>query len=475
MHRRYFRSMAHVEAAVGFLEALRAAVAGDHVHVDEEHRLAYGHDETEDLSHPPEVVVRPRTTEEVAAVMRLCSKHQVPVTPIGARTGLSGGALSVHGGVGLALDRMNTIVDIDERNLQVTVEPGVITQVLQEAVAAKGLYYAPDPSSRGTCTIGGNLAENSGGPRAVKYGVTRDFVLNLEVVLPSGEVIWTGANTLKNSTGYDLTRLMVGSEGTLGVITKAVLRLIPLPRENRLLLVPFNSATKACEAVSAVFRAGITPSAMEFMERDAIDWTLRFVSDVAVQVPDEVQAHLLIEVDGNDGEVLVKECEAIMTVMEAHGCGEVLFAETAAQKEGLWRMRRRVGEAVKSNSVYKEEDTVVPRYELPRLLEGVKEIGRRHGFRSVCYGHAGDGNLHVNIIKGDLSDHAWEQELPGAIREIFQLTVSLGGTLSGEHGIGLVQRPYMDIAFNGVQLDLMRRIKAVFDPKGIMNPGKVLP
>jgi glycolate oxidase len=202
----YFRGMAQVEAAVGFVEALRGAVAGDHVHVDAEHRQTYGHDETEDLSHPPEVVVRPRTTEEVAAVMRLCTAHGIPVTPIGARTGLSGGALSIHGGVGLALDRMNTIVDIDERNLQVTVEPGVITQVLQEAVAAKGLYYPPDPSSRGSCTIGGNLAENAGGPRAVKYGVTRDFVLNLQVVLPSGDVIWTGANTLKNATGYDLTR-----------------------------------------------------------------------------------------------------------------------------------------------------------------------------------------------------------------------------------------------------------------------------
>ncbi len=458
-----------------FIHALHEAVEGPHVHVDEERRNNYGHDETEDLRHPPEVVVRPRTTQEVAAVVRACAAHGVPITPIGARTGLSGGALCVHGGVGLALDRMDTIVDIDERNLQVTVEPGVITQVLQEAVAARGLYYPPDPSSRGSCTIGGNLAENSGGPRAVKYGVTRDFVLNLEVVLPTGEVIWTGANTLKNSTGYDITRLMVGSEGTLGIITRAVLRLIPLPRENRLMLVPFSSAERACTAVSAVFRAGITPSAMEFMERDAIDWTLRYVSDVTVPVTEDVQAHLLIEVDGNEGDVLMRECEAILAVMEAHGCGEVLFAETAAEKDGLWRMRRRVGEAVKSNSVYKEEDTVVPRYELPRLLAGVKEIGRRHGFHSVCYGHAGDGNLHVNIIRGDLDQHTWEVELPKAIREVFTLTVSLGGTLSGEHGIGLVQRPYMDIAFNTAQLELMRRIKEVFDPQGIMNPGKVLP
>ncbi|HPQ59087.1 MAG TPA: FAD-linked oxidase C-terminal domain-containing protein [Flavobacteriales bacterium] len=457
------------------MDELSRALDRSDMSLEDEVLHAYGHDETEDLVHPPQVVVRPRTTGQVAAVMKACHTHRVPVTPIGARTGLSGGALSVHGGVGLALDRMDRIVDIDERNLQVTVEPGVITQVLQEAVAEKGLYYPPDPASRGSCTIGGNLAENSGGPRAVKYGVTRDFVLNLEVVLPDGEVIWTGANTLKNSTGYDLTRLLVGSEGTLGVITKAVLRLVPLPRENRLLLVPFDSPYKACEAVSAVFRAGITPSAMEFMERDAIDWSLRFIGDDSLSVPDEVQAHLLVEVDGNDPDALMKDCEAILEVMEAHGAGEVLFAETAAQKDTLWLLRRKVGEAVKSNSVYKEEDTVVPRYELPRLLEGVKEIGRRYGFQSVCYGHAGDGNLHVNIVKGDLSDEAWKEEVPKAIREIFELTVSLGGTLSGEHGIGLVQRPYMDIAFSQVQLDLMRRVKEAFDPLGILNPGKVLP
>ncbi len=457
------------------LLALQDLLPADAVLLEEERRLHYGHDETEDLSFPPQVVVRPRTTAEVAAVVRLCSRHAIPVTPIGARTGLSGGALSVHGGVGLALDRMDAIVEIDERNLQVTVEPGVITQVLQEAVAAKGLYYAPDPSSRGSCSIGGNLAENAGGPRAVKYGVTRDFVLNLEVVLPSGEVIWTGANTLKNSTGYDLTRLIVGSEGTLGIITKAVLRLVPLPKENRLMLVPFRDAHKACEAVSAVFRAGITPSALEFMERDAIDWTLRFVEGVNIAIEPDTAAHLLIEVDGNHGDVLLRECETILGVMERFDCQEVLFAETSAEKDALWMLRRRVGEAVKSNSVYKEEDTVVPRFALPNLLAKVKEVGGRYGFKSVCYGHAGDGNLHVNIIKGDLPDEVWQEELPKAIREIFEFTVSVGGTLSGEHGIGLVQRPYMDIAFNKAQLEVMRGIKRVFDPQGIMNPGKVLP
>lgn len=458
-----------------FLAALFRALPAEAVLAGQEDRDHYGHDETEDLRFPPAIVVRARTTAEVVATLKLCSEHRVPVTPIGGRTGLSGGALSVQGGVGLALDRMDRILGIDERNLQVTVEPGVITQVLMDAVAEKGLYYACDPSSKGSCTIGGNIAENAGGPRAVKYGVTRDQVLNLEVVLPSGEVIWTGANTLKNSTGYDLTRLMVGSEGTLAVITKAVLRLAPLPKETRLMLVPFADPENACAAVSTVFQAGIMPSALEFMERDAIAWTMRFTDGLPSQLSAAPGAYLLIEVDGNHADVLMRECETILGVMESHGGGETLFAETAAEKDALWRLRRSVPVSVKAHSVYKEEDTVVPRYELPRLLAGVKAIGARYGFTSVCYGHAGDGNLHVNIIKGELSDAFWKDELPKAIREIFQLTVSLGGTLSGEHGIGLVQRPYMDIAFNPVQLGLMRSIKQAFDPLGIMNPGKVLP
>jgi glycolate oxidase len=443
--------------------------------VDDEVLARYGSDETEDLRFPPEIVLKPANTGEVSAIMRHCSHRNIPVTPIGARTGLSGGALSVFGGVGLSMEKFDKIVQIDKNNLQVTVEPGVITQVLQEAVAKEGLYYPPDPSSRGSCFIGGNLAENAGGPHAVKYGVTKDFVLNLEVVLPDGEVIWTGANTLKNSTGYNLTQLMVGSEGTLGIITKAVLKLIPLPTHQLLMLVPFRSPEDACKAVSAIFRAGVVPSVLEFMERDAIDWTLQYLKEDFIPVPDDVRAHLLIEVDGNHMESLFSDCEVISGVVQAHNAGEVLFAEDDSQKNKLWKMRRKVAEAVKSNSVYKEEDTVVPRYKLPELLAGVKEIGSRYGFRSVCYGHAGDGNLHVNIIKGDLSQDVWDNELPKAIHEIFEHTRSLGGTLSGEHGIGLVQKEYMHIVFSQAELRLMKSIKDVFDPKGILNPGKLFP
>ena len=445
------------------------------IKVDKDDLENYSHDETEDLIFPPELLLIPKTTQEVSTILKYCNKNNIPLTPQGARTGLSGGALPVYGGVALSMEGFNKILSIDTKNSQLTVEPGVITQVLQEEVAKKGLFYPPDPASKGSCFIGGNLSENSGGPKAVKYGVTNEYVLNLEVVLPNGEIFWTGANVLKNATAYNLTQLIVGSEGTLAVITKAVLKLIPMPKFDRLMLVPFKSSEEACEAVAEIFQKGITPSGMEFMERDALIWTKEFIGDKNLQIPNDVQAHLLIEVDGNFEEVLMKECEQIMEVVEKFNVDDILFAETAAQKDLLWNLRRKVGEAVKANSVYKEEDTVVPRYNLPLLLKGVKEIGEKYGFMSVCYGHAGDGNLHINIIKGDLTEDQWENELSKPIREIFELTVRLGGTISGEHGIGYVQKNYMDIPFNKVELDLMKSIKDVFDPKGILNPAKIFP
>lgn len=467
--------MKNFEFTSQMLNQLEQIVGKSFVFTDEETRNQYGHDETEDYVFPPNVVVKPSNALEISQIMKMANEYKIPVVPIGARTGLSGGALSIHGGIGLSLERLNRILHIDEQNLQVTVEPAVITQVLRETVAEKRLFYPVDPSSMGSCWIGGNVAENSGGARAVKYGVTKDYVLNLEVVLPNGEIIWTGANTLKNSTGYNLTQLMVGSEGTLGIITKTVLKLIPQNRHNILMLVPFYKASQACEAVSAIFRAGIVPSALEFMERDAIDWTLKFVDNLNVTVKDSIEAHLLIEVDGNYPDILMIEAEKILSVVEVFEIDEVLFADTDDQKNALWKMRRSVAEAVKSNSVYKEEDTVVPRYELPKLLNGVKSIGKKYGFESVCYGHAGDGNLHINIIKGNMSDGNWITEVPKGIRELFELTVALKGTLSGEHGIGYVQREYMNIAFSEVHLSLMKQIKKAFDPNGILNPGKIFP
>jgi glycolate oxidase len=455
------------------IEQFRSIVGDNNVLVDEESLHHYSHDETEDLHYLPDVVVKPRTAEEISQLLQLCNGDKIPVTPRGAGTGLSGGALPHLGGVLLSTERMNEILFIDERNLQVTTEPGVITEVLQNAVKELKLFYPPDPSSRGSCFIGGNISENSGGPKAVKYGVVKDYVLNLEIVLPTGEIMWTGANVLKNATGYNLTQLIVGSEGTLGIVTKIVLRLIPLPQYDLLMLVPFNAAEKACEAVSAIFRAGYTPSAMEFMERDALVWVSKFVDSSSITIGENVQAHLLIEVDGNNIEVLMQEMEGISEIVQQYDCEEILFAEDVQQKTELWKMRRRVGEAVKSHSIYKEEDTVVPRAELPDLLKGVKDIGNKYGFHSVCYGHAGDGNLHVNIIKGELSDEEWNGSLKEGIKEIFQLVKSLGGTLSGEHGIGLVQKDYMQIVFDSTQMRVMREIKRIFDPNNILNAGKI--
>ena len=459
--------------AVDLLDEFRAICGESNVYVDAEVLSHYASDETEDLHFLPDVVLKPGTAGEISAIMKLCHQHRIAVTPRGAGTGLSGGALPHLGGVLLSMERLNKILLIDERNLQVITEPGVITEVLQDAVKEKGLFYPPDPSSRGSCMIGGNIAENSGGPKAVKYGVVKDYVLNLEVVLPTGEIIWTGANVLKNATGYNLTQLVVGSEGTLGIVTKAVLKLLPLPKHDLLMLVPFRNPENACAAVSAIFMAGYTPSAMEFMERDALEWVMRFVDNSIVPIEEHIQAHLLIEVDGNDLDVLMKDMEGISEIVMQYDCGDILFADDAQQKAELWKLRRRVGEAVKSHSIYKEEDTVVPRAELPVLLRGVKEIGSKYGFHSVCYGHAGDGNLHVNIIKGELSDEQWNGSLKSGIREIFALVKQLGGTISGEHGIGLVQKEYLPIVFDPIQMQLMKQIKRVFDPNNILNAGKI--
>ena len=458
-------SQENIDYFASFLQESNMIVAGAKLE-------DYSHDYTEDLRYFPEIVLKPVNTQDVSKIVSYCNENKIPVTPCGARTGLSGGSLPVCGGIAMSMERFTSIIEIDERNLQATVEPGVINQVFKDAVSEKGLYYPPDPASKGSSFLGGNLAENSGGPKALKYGVTKDYVLNLEVVLPTGEIIWTGANVLKNSTGYNLTQLMIGSEGTLGVITKIVFRLIPHPTQDVTMLVPFKSTEKACEAVSAVFRAGITPSALEFMEREAIDWAIKF-SDESLTIDDEIKAHLLVEVDGNDMDVIFKDCEKIAEVMEGFDCSEILFADTAQQKNQLWSLRRSVGEAVKSHSIYKEEDTVVPRAELPKLLSGVKVIGAKFGFNSVCYGHAGDGNLHINIIKGDMSDDDWNNKLNLGIREIFELTVSLGGTLSGEHGIGWVQKQFMDIAFSEKNIEIQKGIKRLFDPNNILNPDKM--
>jgi glycolate oxidase len=455
------------------LEQIKSIVGAEYVFTDEESFEKYGRDETEKLHYSPAVVVKPRKTEEIAALMQLANKHLIPVTPRGAGTGLTGGALPHLGGLVIAMERFNQILEIDERNLQVTTEPGVITEVLQNAVKEKGLFYPPDPASKGSCFIGGNISENSGGPKAVKYGVVKDYVLNLEIVLPTGEIIWTGSNVLKNATGYNLTQLIVGSEGTLGIVTKIVLRLIPHPKFDLLMLAPFDSLEKASEAVSAIFRAGITPSAMELMEIESIKLASKLCESTAITITDNLAAHLIIEVDGNDKDVLMKDMEAIADVLSNFEVGELYFADDAQQKTELWKIRRKANEASVAAGYTIEEDTVVPRAELPKLIKGVKALALENGFKVVSYGHAGDGNLHIRI-NHPLYKKSYENEvIQGILFKIFELVKSLGGTISGEHGIGLIQKSFMPVMFDPITMELMKGIKKVFDPNHILNAGKI--
>ena len=447
-------------------------IGSAYVYTDLEQLQLHGKDHTEDLLFIPEIVLKPANTEEVSKILAYCNQHTIPVTARGAGTGLSGGALPIKGGVTLSMERFNKINYIDEKNFQVSVQPGVINEVLQQAVKEKGLFYPPDPASKGSCFLGGNVSLSSGGPRALKYGTTRDYVLNLEVVLANGDIITTGANTLKYATGYNLTHLMIGSEGTLGIVTNMVLKLIPAPKNNLLLLASFTSPEQACKAVNAIFLAGCNPSACEFVEPEGF----RLAADmlqISFDIPAAVKAYLLIEVDGNEMDNLIKECEVISEALYDLEAIDILFAESADQKEYFWKLRRSIGEATKYNNTYKEEDTVVPRGTLPELFNGVKEIGLKYGFRTVCYGHAGDGNLHVNILKDQLSDEFWNTTLDNAIVEIFTLCKNLGGTISGEHGIGLVQQKFMNVVMPSTNLALMKSIKLAFDPNQILNPGKV--
>jgi glycolate oxidase len=425
------------------------------------------------LFFPPAVVCFPRSADEIAALIKICNQNSFPVYTRGAGTGLSGACLPVKNGMVLSTKRLNKIIDIDTRNLTVTVESGVVNATIKEAVEKQGLYYPPDPASQGSCTIGGNLAHGAGGPRAVKYGITRDYVLNLEVVLPNGEIIWTGANTLKNSTGFSLTHLMIGSEGMLGIITKAVLKLIPKPTQELLLLAAFSQLEDCARAVNAVLLSKFKPCAIELMEKSGIE-----ISMQATQTPFPLhaaaEAYLLFAFDGFDGDDLFVQAEGIYEILEEFQAIEILPSPNADIAAQWWKVRRAIGEAVKQISPYKEEDTVVPRSEMPNLLRKVKEIGAKYGFQSVCYGHAGDGNLHVNILRNTLSENQWNQEIPKAIVEIFEYCNQVGGTISGEHGIGLVQKDYLSIVFGETHFQLMHGIKNTFDPNQILNPGKWL-
>lgn len=455
------------------ISQLRQIAGADHVLTDSAALERFAYDETEDYNFPPQVAVLPKSTEQVAEILALANAEQISVTPRGAGTGLSGGCLPLYGGIALSLERMNAVIEIDTSNLICVTQPGVIVQTLQEEIESQGLFYPVDPASRGSCMIGGNIAENSGGPRAAKYGVTKDYVLGLTAVLPSGEVIKTGGKLFKDVTGYNLTQIIVGSEGTLAVVTEIILKLLPLPKLRTMLMVPFSTLEDAARTVSLIMRDGIIPSALEFIERDAI---LAAKDQLGKSVEfEDAAAQLMIELDGDDQERLDSQAERIGEIAFEQNAIDALLAETQSKQDDLWAIRRSLGEAVKQRSIYKEEDTVVPRDKIPELLTRVKALCAKWGISSVCYGHAGDGNIHVNLLKDDLSDEQWNNDLDTVIRELFTIVVNLGGSLTGEHGVGYSQREYMPIMKSPAELALMKRLKVAFDPNGILNPGKIFP
>jgi glycolate oxidase len=456
------------------VEALRAIVGEQRVLSDADLLEPYSHDEVVGLRCAPEVVVRATSAGQVSAVFRLAQRERIPVTPRGAGYGLSGGAVPVCGGIVLSLEKMDRIVEVDRANLMITVQPGVITADIHRAAEAEGLFYPPDPASLDSCSIGGNIAENAGGPRAVKYGVTKDYVCGLEAVLPSGAIVRTGGKLVKNVTGYNLTQLLVGSEGTLAVVTEIVLRLLPLPKVQVDLLVPFTDFQSAADAVSAIISNRVLPTAIEFMERDSLLSVERFLGREAPYR--DAAAHLLVQLDGSNRSAVDADYDVVSRVCLEHGAEDALVAEDSATRDRLWEFRRKIIDALRRESpVNHMEDVVVPRASIGVLLGGMKRLASEHGVRIVSFGHAGDGNVHVNVLKDDLPMERWTGIVPQVQEAIYNVALSLGGTITGEHGIGATRRNFLPMALDQAQIDLQRAVRDVFDPNHILNPGKIFP
>jgi glycolate oxidase len=439
---------------------------------DEETLNIYSRDETLGLSHRPEIVVKPTTSKEILEIVHLADLENIPLTPRGKGTGLSGGAIPVYGGIVLSCERMEKILDIDHENLMVITEPGIITGELQKAVEAENLFYPPDPASLASCSIGGNVAEGAGGSRAVKYGTTKDYVNGLEVVLPSGEMTSTGGKVVKDVTGYNLTQLITGSEGTMAVVTRIILRLIPLPKLRKDFLVPYSSIDQATQTVSEIVRNRIVPTAIEFMERNSFELAESFTKrKLAFR---DAAAHLLITLDGNYEEVLEEQQSQIGEICEKNGAFDTLIANTSTARERMWEGRKCLFEAANHfGSMYKSLDVVVPRSLIPTLIKKINEISEKYRIKAMSFGHAGDGNVHVLLFKGELPDEEWERRIEQAQRDLYSETINLGGKITAEHGIGLLRKPFLSMNLDPCQIELLKRLKKAFDPKNILNPGKI--
>ncbi|MBF0555047.1 MAG: FAD-binding protein [Nitrospirae bacterium] len=451
------------------MKSLKDILVDGSFSMDKEDLLCYGYDAS-GIDVLPAAVVWPKSTMDICKLMQFAWQNDIKVIPRGAGTGLTGGAVPAKDSILVSFEKMNKILEIDTRNLNVVVEPGVINGDLQRALGQEGYFYPPDPASLNTCTIGGNVAENAGGPRALKYGVTRDYVMQIEAVLPDGKLIHTGVQTKKSVVGYDLTRLLVGSEGTLAVITKIRLKVLPMPESVITLLAAFASLEQAGKTVSRIIADGIIPATMELMDKMTLVAVNKYKN---VGFPQDIEAMLLIEIDGNS-RAIQADADKVANICNGFQ-GKVKIAEDAASRELLWEARRAVSPALYKISPTKiNEDIVVPVTKVPELLTGLQGISEAYGVPIACFGHAGDGNIHVNIMT-DKNDKKKYDEAEKLVRKIFKLTIDLGGSISGEHGIGLTKSKYIDMELDSVNLDIMRGIKKLFDTKNILNPGKIFP
>ena len=452
------------------IHELASIVGAENILTEKQDLLCYSYDATQ-MEFLPDAVVHPANADEVSAVLKLANRCGFPVFPRGAGSGFTGGALPKGGGVVLVTTRMNRILRIDTENLIAEVEPGVVTEQFQLAVEKLGLFYPPDPASLKFSTLGGNVAENAGGPRCVKYGVTRDFVMGLEVVLPTGEVIRTGGETYKAVVGYDMTRLLCGSEGTLGVITKIIFKLLPFPDAKKTMLTIFDSIDGAAKAVSAIIGAKIIPTTLEFMDYATLQCVEKRFS---LGIPPQGRAVLLIEVDG-DRDLIEKQAARIHELIQPLGLVQFRVARDNAESEELWRVRRLVSPSLRDINPDKyNEDIVVPRSKVPDVIRSIEKIQQKYDIPIVNFGHAGDGNIHVNIMI-DKEIEGQEEKAHAAIREVFQAALDLNGTMSGEHGVGLSKAPYIELELSPDQIRAMKALKHALDPNGILNPGKMFP